>query len=405
MEIRVEADKQRSVKVKLQSDEVAVRVGKTVASDRLRPSVETLRAHFEESVTALRNQRPPSFPSLLPSAPSARPLDPSCPSISAFHPLLQTLLKLVWESYVHEFQTVTQTFTAGVTMKVKNTQRLLSFRKTLEHSSAALVAAMHDKAVQDVRTSFRATWADELAAAREALSCSSHDVDELLDVALKKASAATRISPTDLHADVASCLGFMKQSFRVRSDRLWEEWTLQMKRHRMVFDGNLKELEFVDKQLAALKDMPDTRPSSSSNDEDAQPASSDASPWKELVLVLTSVKLDFDIQLGCLHKLKSWASESTETSRASVLSSAFQDVLSTEESQLGDAKVQLSRSLEEQGIVRDRVLRELRTACNNTLAPVDSILKSMQLSFELSLEAAREHVYLRALHELKSVSQ
>jgi hypothetical protein len=80
-------------------------------------------------------------------------------------------------------------------------------------------------------------------------------------------------------------------------------------------------------------------------------------------------------------------------------------VLTAEETQLSDAKVQLSRSLEEQGIVRDRVLRELRTACNNTLAPVDSILKSMQLSFELSLEAAREHVYLRALHELKSVSQ
>jgi hypothetical protein len=403
MEIRVEADKQKSVKVKLQSDEVAVRVGKSVASDRLRPSVETLRAHFEESVTALRSHRSPSFPSVLPSAPSARPLDPSCPSISAFHPLLQTLLKLVWESYVHEFQSVTQTFSAGVTMKVKNTQRLLSFRKTLEQSSAALVAAMHDKAVQDVRTSFRATWADELAAAREALGCSSHDVDELLDVALKKASAATKVKPTDLHADVASCLGFMKQSFRVRSDRLWEEWTLQMKRHRLVFDGNLKELEFVDKQLAALKDPePGLAATSSSTDADTAP---DASPWKDLVLVLTSVKLDFDIQLGCLHKLKSWASESTEQSRASVLSTAFQDVLTAEETQLSDAKVQLSRSLEEQGIVRDRVLRELRTACNNTLAPVDSILKSMQLSFELSLEAAREHVYLRALHELKSVSQ
>lgn len=401
MEIRVEADKQKSIRVKLQSDEVAVRIGKTIPSDRLRPSVESLKAHFEESVTALRSNRSPSFPASVPTSTSSQILEPACPTLSSFHPLLQTLLKLVWDSHLHEFHAVTQTFQTGVSMKVKNTKRLAEYRKTLEASSSQLVHSMHEQAVKDVKTSFRATWGSKLADARDALGASTNDVDELLELALHKASATTRLKPVDLQANVAACLGAMKESFRSRSDRLWEEWTLQMKRHKLVFEGNLKELEFVDKQIANLRGLSELSDAQTPKEEDKE--TTEASPWKELILVLSSIKLDFDIQLGCISKLKGWATENLEQSRAEATSAAFGDMLKTEEVQIAEAKVQLTRSLEEQKIQRERVLRELRTACNNSLAPVDAVLKSMHLSSELALEAAREQVYLRALHDLKQL--
>jgi hypothetical protein len=399
MEIRVEAEKQKSIKVKLQSDELAVRVGKTIAPDRVRPSVETLKAHFEETVTALRSKRSPSFPSPLPRIPGTDLLAPVCPNVSSFHPLLQTLLKLVWDSYLHEFHSVTGTFQEGVSMKVKHTERLATFQTQLDRSASDLVAALYDRAYTDVRKGFLDKWANKLADAKSALDATTNDVEELLELALQKATASQTLKPVQLHASVAECLASMNDSFRSRSDRLWDAWTLHMKRHKLVFDGNLKELEFVDKQIASLKQIPVIpSPAAVPNDESPE---SEASPWKELILMLSSVKLDFDIQIGSVAKLKEWANETLESSKASTMSNAFADLIKTEETQLSSAKVQLQRDLDAQKIVRDRVLRELRTACNNTLAPVDSVLKSMHLSFELALEAAREHVYVRALHELK----
>jgi hypothetical protein len=399
MEIRVEAEKQKSIKVKLQSDELAVRVGKSIAADRVRPSVETLKAHFEESVTALRSKRSPSFPSPLPRIPSTDLLAPVCPNVSSFHPLLQTLLKLVWDSYLHEFHSVTGTFQAGVTMKVKHTERLATFQTQLDRSASELVATMYDHAYSDMRKAFLDKWANKLADAKAALGAATNDVDDLLELALHKATASQTLKTVQLQATVSDCLASMNDSFRSRSDRLWDEWTLHMKRHKLVFDGNLKELEFVDKQIASLKPIRGLEASGAVSKEDS--SESDASPWKELILMLSSVKLDFDIQIGSVAKLKEWAHETLEASKASTTSHAFADLLKVEDTQLSDAKVQLARDLDAQKIVRERVLRELRTACNNTLAPVDAVLKSMHLSFELALEAAREHIYVQALHDLK----
>jgi hypothetical protein len=401
MEIRVEADKAKSIKVKLQSDEMAVRIGKQGAPpEKLRPSVATLKAQFEETVTALRSNRPISNPRMGDVNRVGTLMQPTAPSLSSFHPLLQTLLKLVWDTHMHHFQAVSSTFQEGVSMKTRNTQRLVAFRKTLDDSASTLVESMHTQAIQDVRTEFRTVWAQRLADARHALQADTSDVDELLALALEKAAASTKFKAVDLQADVNVCLGTLKETFRSRSEGLWDEWTLQMKRHKLVFEGNLKEVEYVDSQLKALKSLSPTATLPQGNREEQDDGSVDAM-WKELIVMLSSMKLDFDIRLGCVHKLKTWAIESTESSKAKATTSAFSNLLQQEEDQLQLAKTTLSRTLEEQKIAQERVLRELRLACNNSLAPVDSVLKSMQLSVELALEAAREVVYVRALHDLQ----
>lgn len=395
MEIRVDADKSKAVKVKVQSDEVAVRIGKAVPSERLRSSVGRLKAHFEESVTALRHQRPPSFPS--PLTGSATVLRPEKPSLDSFHPLLQTLLNLVWDSHMHHFHAVLSTFQQGVAMKVDNTRKLLEFRTQLRTSAKSITQSMTDRALSDIRTEFRTQWAEPLAHARHTLKAETSDVDELLELSLKMHGTLT---PVDLHADVDRCLGVLRTIFKGRGDRLWEEWTLHMKRHQLVFKGNLSELEFVDSQIATLPKLQDI----SVPDQSTPSTVTDPSPFQDIILTLASIKLDFDIRLASVQKLKSWAQEKLEASCAQALTDAFASIVKSEDDHLNTVKLQLTRTLDEQKIVQDRVLRELRLACNNTLAPVDAILKSMQLSLDLALEAARESVYVGALQTLKSLT-
>ena len=64
----------------------------------------------------------------------------------------------------------------------------------------------------------------------------------------------------------------------------------------------------------------------------------------------------------------------------------------------------LDQQLAEQKISQDQVLRELTLACNNSLAAVDAILKSMQLANDMALETAREFIYVCALHDLKDLN-
>lgn len=407
MEIRVDADKAKSIKVRLQSDEVAVRIGKQGApAEKLRPSVATLKAQFEETVTALRSNRPISHARSgdigrgEDTLRSASVMQPTAPSLNSFHPLLQTLLKLVWDTHMHHFQAVSVTFQEGVSMKVRNTQRLVSFRKTLDASSAALVEDMHAQAISDVRSEFRAVWAQRLADARHALQAQTSDVDELLSIALDKAISSTTLKSVDLQADVNVCLGTLKETFRTRSEGLWDEWTLQMKRHKLVFEGNLTEVEFVDSQIKALKTLPSSS-LTSRGEEGNNDDNTTNSMWKDLIVMLSSMKLDFDIRLSCVSKLKQSAVERMESSKAQATTHAFSNLMKEEEAQLVQAKMTLSRTLEDQKIAQERVLRELRLACNNSLSPVDSVLKSMQLSVELALEAAREVVYVRALRDLQ----
>ena len=289
-------------------------------------------------------------------------------------------------------------------MKVRNTQRLVSFRKTLDSSAASLVDTMNTQAIHDVRVEFRGVWAQRLADARQALQATTSDVDELLHLALTKATDSTTLTPVDLHASVNVCLGTLKETFRTRSDGLWDEWTLQMKRHKLVFEGNMKEVEFVDSQIGKLQTLPLVPALDRARTDDHDEDGTNDTRWKELIVMLSSMKLDFDIRLGCVSKLKAWATETTESSKASATTQAFSMLLKEEETQMTTTKTTLSRTLEDQKIAQERVLRELRLACNNSMAPVDSVLKSMHLSVELALEAAREVVYVRALRDLQDMT-
>jgi hypothetical protein len=399
MNVHVEAEKSKTLKVKLQPDELNVRVGKNVSHERTASSATLLKAQFEEAVNALRNERP--FSIKCTSTVPAAPLVPACPSLEAQHPLLQSLLKLVWETHTARFHAVVRVFDAGIQMKLQNTQRLVDLRVRMKTSAEELLEQLHASSTEHVRKEFRSTWLDTLRDAQRALGTGDLGIDELMAEALRRLQdhgANPWVMKTE------TLLGTLRKDFQQRSQSLWDEWTLHMKRHRFVFEGKMGDVERVDKQLQEVgtrsrvysEEEPRAEETGGHQNEHVQ-------AWQQLVVLLHTIKLDFDIQLSSVARLRAATSQSLDESRATVFAESFSTIVQQEDLQLTDAKNQLTQELETISVSRDRIIRELSLACNNSLTHVDATLKAMQLSCDLAMESARECAYVRALQTLKTM--
>ena len=398
MEVRIEGERAKSFKVKLQPDELNVRVGKGPIQEKSPAPVLQLKAQFEEGISMVRSNRP-FVVQVLGKAPEKGVLTPTCPSLDSQHPLLRSLLKLVWEAHLARFHAMTTTLESGLQMKLENTRRLKALRRGLESSANLLVESMSSATMKEFRDEFQSTWMESLSNAQQMLGVNSTDVDDLLKAALQRAHAA-KIQTARM--DAAEVLGHLHSEFRDHSNHLWDEWTLHMKRHRFVFAGDIQSVDRVDKELASLQRVSRSERASNASAEPKATNEVEAS-WTELLLFLHSVKLDFEIRSSAVTRLRNWAADRLQASTEATMTESFSAVLAQEELDIQTSRDTLTRQLEDVTVSQERVMRELTLACNNSLAPVDSILKSMHLSCELALEAAREGCYSRALHALKGI--
>lgn len=397
MDIRLQGDSKKGIKVKLESDEIAVKVGKTTLSNT-QTNVK-LKSVFEETVTCLRNGvPPPSFPSL-PN--TVEKVVPQCPSFSNQHPILQTLLKLIWETHMTRFNEIVFTFEEATQMKVENTRRICEFTINLEKDKEAMIQKLHETSIADLKKEFRHLWAEKLVVIQELLDTSSADVSELLELLIQKATKDLKIDVASLEVSLDKSLGLFRQELLVKSDELWKEWSLQMERHSSVLKGNLKNVSTVDEKLKASskQSFPEIKHS-----EEEEEMNETEYAYKDMILLLSSMKLDFEIRLSSLSKLKQFLSSKLQESKQEAVAKLITQTLKQEEGVLEDSRQKLQNQLNDVKMNQDRVLRELSLACNNSLVPVESILKNMQLTMDLTLETARERVYTEALKKLKEIS-
>lgn len=390
------------LKVRLEQDELDVKLTRRDLPKSTSQSSAKLKAQFEETVTLMRNMSK-SFPKLV--LPSTQPSVPvlTCPSLANQHPLLQTLLKLVWEIHVAKFECVVQTFQMAVKMKVDNTRKLRTLAKQLQRDNEALLAQMQMKLTAQVDEDIREKWGAQLADIQTALRVDTSNVNELLDTAFNQAIEATHLEQSTLEPETDAILSHLQSSFSKRSQTLWHTWTLHMERHKKVLQGRLQEVAQLDARLAVLHDSEtDTKPDLQLHTTQVKTDENEiVHAWHAMILELSTIKLDMDVRNNVLNKMQANTQTSMNAARAERLAREFADMLAFEEASMQASRVKLTQRLEELAVSHDRMMRELSVACNSSLAPVDSILKSMQLVYDLTLETARESIYIRALQDLK----
>lgn len=396
MDVKLRGDK--PLKIKLESDEMAVRIGKQSLPSSTTSSNAKLKANFEESITLLRNFQKPTFP-LLPSKVDDTVLVPECPSLNDQHPILKTLLKLIWETHENKYMSIVTTFQEATKMKVENTKRIRQFTEQLQTSQDTLLKELHENELQKIKEEFRSLWANEIQVVQSVLKTDSTDIDELLDQLIQRTSKEFRLDPSLLEPTVDKCLSLFRQDLLEKSDTLWKQWTLQLERHTAVLKGKLEDVRKLDEKLlqhqqSKSKEFTSEKQESIQNAEYA---------YREMILTLSSVKLDFEIRTSALQKLKAFLSLKLLTSKQEAIARLVTETLQKEENELEKSKVKLQKHLEENQLTYDRILRELTTACNNSLVPVENILKTMSLTIDLNLETARERIYVHSLLQLQKL--
>jgi hypothetical protein len=400
MDIKLQGDStKKGLKVKVESDEIAVKLGKNTSLSNTQSNVK-LKSLFEEMVTSMRNGTPlPSFPTLPRDSLSKN--KPECPSFSSQHAILQSLLKLVWETHLTRYNEIVFTFEEAIQMKVENTKRICEFNNTLEKNKTLILEEVHENSILELKKEYRSLWADKLLAIQELLNSNSHDVSELLELLIAKAVDDLKVDMTSLEVDLDKSLGLFRQELLVKSDELWKQWSLQLERHSAVLKGKLTEVNQIDEKLK--KNSSSTFQEITHKEKEEIPFNKEMM-YKDMILLLSSMKLDFEIRLTSLSKLKEFLSIKIQESKQKAVAKLITQTLTKEEEEIEASKVKLQNQLNDIKLSQDRVLRELSLACNNSLAPVETILKSMQLTIDLNLETARERVYMEALKSLKEVS-
>lgn len=375
-----------------------------MASKQGANTVEKLRASFDESISVLR--RGPSTENIKTSIEFVPNLGEIPISLGQLHPILQTLLKLVWETHKKRFHAITSTFKAALEEKLQNTQSILRQKANLKKSNDNLLEMFSEEANAMAIANFEQRWVGELEAAREKFqSPPSTTIEELLSQALEFCSRI-QVEPTQV--DVGDLLDQSDSKFKAKCDRLWEMWKLHVERHSHVFKGNLAKLGEIDRQLKDLEEQELPVPSSAQEPElelDGPTSETEAAykAWMEFVKLLSVLKIDYDIRINIAKKACSWISTRIRESMHSELASACVFLLESEQQSILKNREKVRKVLEEVKESQATIETELARACNRNSQLYAPALSQMQLTCDLCLEATRETLYQHANRAISNV--
>jgi hypothetical protein len=387
-----------------ESAAVTINLSKPVSSRHGVNTVEKLRASFDESISMLR--RGPSTEPIVTKINFVPTLGEIPISLGQLHPILQTLLKLVWETHKKRFHAITSTFKAALEEKLQNTQRILHQKANLKKSNDKLLEMFSEEANAMAISNFEQRWALELEAAREKFQASpSTTIEELLSQALEFCS---RIQVEPAQVDVGDLLDQSDSKFRAKCERLWETWKLHVDRHAQVFKGNLSKLGEIDAQIKDLEQEETFKAvavQESLMEMDGPTSETEAAykAWMEFVKLLSVLKIDYDIRINIAKKACSWISTRIRESMHSELAGACVALLESEQASILGNREKVRRVLEEVKESQATIETELARACNKSSSLYASALSQMQLTCDLCLEATRETLYQHANNAISSV--
>jgi len=383
---------------------VTINLSKPVVSKQGVNTVEKLRATFDESISILR--RGPSTEAIVTKINFVPSLGEIPISLGQLHPILQTLLKLVWETHKKRFHAITSTFKAALEEKLQNTQSILQQKANLKKSNDKLLEMFSEEANAMAIANFEQKWATELEAARDKFQASSStSIEDLLSQALEFCS---RIQVEPAQVDVGDLLDQSDSKFKAKCDKLWDVWKLHVERHAQVFKGNLAKLGDIDAQIKELESedfqpVKETQEPELEMDGPTSETEAAYKAWMEFVKLLSVLKIDYDIRINIAKKACSWISTRIRESMHSELAGACVALLESEQASILRNREKVRKVLEEVKESQATIETELSRACNKSSSLYAPALSQMQLTCDLCLEATRETLYQHANRAISSV--
>jgi hypothetical protein len=397
MDIRLAPQKQHGPKIKtVASEELQVNLKTKETKEQKVNTVERLRSDFEESVSSLRIG--PSTEDIQTKLDFEINLG-ECPlALSSYHSILQTLLKLMWETHKRKYSAIAQGFKSALEEKIKNTQKLISQKRQLKESNDSLIKTFQVESVRLAIVNFEEKWALELQAAREKFQDPTAGIEVLVSKAM---DFCGRIKVEPAQVDVGDLLEQTDTGLKQRSEQLWKLWELHVKRHKSVFQGNLSLLESIDRDIQTI-DLGAVPLQEEVNEVqvDVQGPSSETEQaykaWMEFVKLLGILKIDYDIRITMAKKATAWMSSKITESLHAELSRASMEILDVEQSSILRNREKMKEILVDVSRSQSVIEAEIKRACSNITSQYASALSQMQLTCDLSLEAARETMYAKA---------
>lgn len=432
MEVRLPLSKP-SLKIKTVSlnEELSVNLRAKETKEVKVNTAEKLRSGFEEAISSLRMG--PHTEDISTELDFQINLG-ECPlALNSFHSILQTLLRLMWESHKRKYGAIAQGFKSALEEKIRNTQKIIVQKRQLKESNESLMKSFQVEAVKQAIIKFEDQWAVELEAARNKFQDPTAGIEVLVRKAM---DFCGRIKVEPEQVDVGDLLDQTDANLKRKSDTLWTLWNLHVRRHKSVFQGNLAELQTIDREIqsldlsdsyasephasqsASLTTPPEGSPetsevaasaslsATSNSATSSAPASATASAtseteqaykaWMEFVKLLGILKIDYDIRITMAKKATTWMSSKITESLHAELSRACMEILELEQTSILQSREKMKEILLDVAKSQGVIEAEIKRACNNVVSQYSAALTQMQLTCDLSLEAARETLYSKA---------
>ena len=380
MEVRISKE---SNKIRIQNDEMIVRVSSK--DEAVKHHAPNLKSKFEESVALIRAlEKPPrhtkSIKTILP--------EPQPPNFSSHQVIIQTLLKIVWNCYLAKYRTITTTFQHAIKNKIQTTKRLRDFDSQMNDVETEMFSNLS----REIETEMAAKEEAVLTQIRGALR-KEGTIDDLFEYAIERGIAATGEDRLFFAPRVDSNLSLVAD-FDFDTGKLWDEWKLQVERHKLVFQGKLDDLAAIDQKIDGVRKSEKEVESKEADENDGVAMFSQL--YRAMVEQLAHVKLEREIKDQSLKRYKIFLHEKLKTAKMRAYGKLRSDITKDEHESIEAATLSLKRDLDKIKLTQDRALAELISLKTN----VDQILKSMTITIDLTLESAREYLYNEGLDAL-----
>ena len=122
--------------------------------------------------------------------------------------------------------------------------------------------------------------------------------------------------------------------------------------------------------------------------------------YKAIIEQLSEIKVRKEIQNAALDKYEKYLRERMNVAKQKAYANIRSEIIALESTEIAKATSDLKLKLDKIKAEQDRALHEIKVAGAN----VDQIVKTMQISIDLTLESAREFLYTEGLDALTAFS-
>lgn len=390
--------------IKIESDDLIVKLPKTnfTTQEIKTISLNTkLKAYFEETITSLRtNRQNPELPIDLKIKLNEKLILPELiqPDTKNAHPVLVPLLQIIWKTHCTRLNAISDAFKSALTLKIKNTQILLEFKNDLKIFIGKLLDTIRNESLETIQSDFFVKWKHVLENAQTILKTKEKDVDKLIQICFQNILKTTTLdldSIQDFSKQQNFAFESMNYKFKNQINKIWMQWKQELEKHTNIFKGKIVDSESESDEEVEEKEQ-------TSKEFLLKQENIEENEFFKLIISLNAMQLDFVCKTSAVDKLIESNEELLQLKLQEKTMSLLSEIISKEETIMNESTSKVKTLLENITKEQKKALDEITRACNNSTKPVESYLKSMQATIDLTLEATKEYLYTKAVLEINS---